>query len=173
MAWGQIAAYAGGEALDAATGGGKFLGIFGSEGNDAKTQRALSAGAAMPGPFNEVDLHAALQRATPGAVASLKRAVEDKQWLTPRLAGFQWDPGHQLLARASVFLAHGGKDGKFGSGETMVKREVQSIMDRYGGGGDWTGAGGSLPVAEPTGTEPAPWGGDIFAGQALGSEPRR
>ncbi len=126
--------------------------IFGKGGETLSegAQRALTAGGARPGPFSEAEVQAALQRAPAMARQAVLTAVTEKSFLDPsRGAPFEWDPEHAFLARAAVYLAHGGRDGQLGWSEQIVHDAVANLMTQAGIPAPPSGTGyqGVIPAA--------------------------
>lgn len=102
-------------------------------GDDAsKAQRALSPGAACAGPYSEAQLLSGIEKlsSADSTVLELRRAVLVKDWLQ----GIGIETDNTKLARAAVFLAHGGKDCQAGATEARVADAVKAVIDRSGVG---------------------------------------
>lgn len=132
-------------------------GIFGGgDSGSEKLNKALS-GWSAPGPFDEVSLATALQRAPPSAAASVQRAVESKSFLTASQMGFTLDPEHLVLARLAVFLGHGGIDGQLGPAEQQCANVVRGVMETYAQPDYASNIGlPAVQVPAPTGALPPP-----------------
>lgn len=118
----RLIEWGGGKAIDAIAGG--------AEGGDVKAQRALSSGGAQPGAYNERQLLDAIQNVGSHhpVVSSLRRKVTAKDWLQ----GVGIETNNAALARAAVFLAHGGQDGKQGATEAAVEEGVRIVLREAG-----------------------------------------